>query len=51
MRASPDRLRAFADHLDDDGDAEMACHVRLAADELDSARARDAPPTGPVGLR
>ena len=55
MRASPDRLRAFADRLDADGDADgdaaMARHVRLAADEIVSARAGDTLPAGPLGPR
>lgn len=38
MRPSPDRLRRLADHLADDGDAEMADLVRRAADEIEQLR-------------
>lgn len=51
MRARPDHLRAFAERLDADGDVETARHVRVAADERLSTRARDAPSVGPVQLR
>lgn len=42
MRASPQRLRRFAERLAAEGDAEMADQVRRGVDEIDAARDEDA---------
>lgn len=38
MRASPERMRDFANRLAAEGDAEMAEQVHRAANEIDATR-------------